>query len=502
MKKLILVCLVLAMLVSALSACGNDTVDPVTGTTADQGTTPSTEPEVTVALDEYGRPVVESSLPDDLDYNNEQINIMIRTSNKERFTGVEGKEATAIEQVIYARNEAVMDKLNVYLNFVPIEQSGSDTKNYDTTIQGYLAGTGEMDIVTSYAYYTPALAIVGCFTNLNNVNMIDMTSIVWNQTFQESVAYEGALYFNVGDFSYDYTRQIVATYFNKDLANNYFGSADLLYDMVKDNSWTMENAAAMLKDIHKDVNQDSIQDADDFYGFILGATSSPCEAMVTALGFNYTVKDNEGQYQLFQMDTGLTDKIDDLQAFIASEFCAPRSLWNWSGARDMFKKQSALFYVATLDMADQLADVDFDYGFLPLFKYNEAQENYCTGMGDSFSLQAIMSNCTDIERAGAVLQCLNEISYKSLTPEYFDILLKGRFADAPEDAEMLELLRSTVTLDFGRIYSGTLDRVTGNVWNNFVKIGGEYTKWYNEKSASTKELLVALQQVLKGTAQN
>ena len=492
MKKLTLLGIILVMLVSAVASCGTKKgpEDKTTDSAYETDFSEKTE-ETTEELDEYGRPILKSSLPDNLDYNNEQINLMVRSYCKDRFIGSNEANAIAIEQALYLRNKTVESKLNVSLNYINNSQEGSD----GTAIMGYRSGDGEVDIVLNYAYYTPQLAIAGCFANLNQIKMLDMSSIVWNQTFAEAVAYDGALYFNVGDFSLDYLRQHIAVFFNKNLANRYFGSVDMFYDMVQDGTWTLETAAAMLKDIHDDA--DGIQDADDFYGFMLGASSTPCDAMVTALGFNYTYKDSDNQYQLFRMDNDLSDKIDAIHRFISSEFCAPRSLWKWSTGSAMFQKQNVIFYVGTLDMADSFTNVDFDYGFLPLFKYDEAQEYYYTGVGDSYSLQCIMSNSPDLERSGAVLQCLNESSYASVTPEYFDLLLKGRIADSPEDAEMLDLIRNTATLDFGRVYSGVLDRVTGKVWGSFVNADSEYASAYSDYSGPIKELLANLQTTLK-----
>ncbi|MBE6633337.1 MAG: hypothetical protein E7620_03220 [Ruminococcaceae bacterium] len=496
MKKTILFLLILTMLVSCFASCGDEQGNQPNPYPNGQATNDQQATEPPVITDEFGRPVLETSLPE-LDYNNESVNIMIRTANQRHFLGDESVQATLLEQALFTRNEIVQDTLNVHLNYIPIEQTGSDTTFYDTTVQQAMSGAGEYDIVTSYAYYTPALGVAGCFANMNNVPMLDMNAICWNTTFAESVAYDGALYFNVGDFSLDYIRQLTCIFFNKQLAETHFGDANVFYDMVNDGSWTIENATAMLKDIYTDVNQNSISDEGDVYGFYVGATSGPCEALATCIGFNYTYKDSNGDYQIFEMDSALSDKIDAIHTFVAQEFCAPRSIWNWKKGRTAFIEQKALMVLQCFDVADAYVDVDFDYGFLPIFKYDEAQQDYYTGVGDSFSLQCIMVNTKDLSRTGAVLQCLNEVSYRKLTPEYFDILLKGRYADAPEDVEMLELLRRTATLDFGRIYSVCLSRITGNVWNNFTDTARDYSSWYSQNIGTYQENLRVLLEDLK-----
>ena len=197
------------------------------------------------------------------------------------------------------------------------------------------------------------------------------------------------------------------------------------------------------------------------------------------------------------MTSEVSDKIDAIHRFISQEFCAPRALWSWKNGRTMFRQQKTIFLVSALDQADMFADAEFDYGFLPAPKYSETQTTYYNSVGDAFSLQAIMVNAKDTERAGAVLQCLNEISYRDLTPEYFEVLLRGRYADSPEDASILNMLRNNAHTDFGRIYSICLDRIHGDVWNNFCDSARDYSKWYESDQETYRTLLTKLLQDLK-----
>ncbi len=501
MKKILILCLVLSMLLSTLAACKKNTNDPATDTGATEAPTGEVELDTgdqEPETDEWGRPVLESSLPDDLNYNNETVTIVVRSSRKDRFLGDSSKEANAIDQELFRRNAYVEEKLKIVLDYKVVEQKSSDTTTFDTAVKTFLTGNGDIDIITSYAYFVPNLAIAGCFKNLNDINMLDMTSIAWNANFAEAVAYDGALYFNVGDFSLDYLQQIVGIFFNKKLATDHFGSPDVLYDMVEDGTWTIDNVMTMLTDIYDDKNQNGQRDLEDLYGFTLGATSGPCEAFVTGLGFNYTVKNADGEYEMFEMSTGLSDMIDKIHLFLNSDYCAPRSIWSWANGKTSFSAQNTIFLSSSLEtLTSNYSDVDFDIGFLPSFKYRET-DGYKTAAGDSFSMQSIMANCKDPERAGAVLQCLNEVSYQDLTPAYFDVLLKVRLANDPRDAEMLQLMRDTVQLDFGRIYSAQLNRITGNVWSNFVNGNADYISWYRNHMETVRTKLDNLLLVLRG----
>ncbi len=503
MKQWICLCLALLLCLPFAASCGGKTPqggeNTKTSGESGQDSTPDSEPGTEVETDEYGREVLKSALPEDLKYDNEKVTVMVRSSQELWFVGSDDKKASAIQQALYTRDRRVEDRLNVKLVIKPVTQTGSDTKDYDQTVQAALNGAGEYDIITSYAFYTPTLAIGGCFADMNGVKNLHMDTLCWNRDFADSVAFDGALYFNVGDFSLDYLGKLTTIYFNKALATQYFDSSDVIYDMVNDGSWTLENVGALVKEIYTDVNSNNARDIDDFYGFTMNAASGPCESMVSGVGFSYTEKDADGNYTVFKMDTTLSDKIDAIHRFLNLEGCAPRAIWNWGKGCNAFIAQKTIFLSSAMDVSNSFLDVDFAYGFLPPMKYDEHQTRYYTGIGDSFSLQALMRNGADNERAGAVLQCLNETSYQLTTPEYFNVLLKGRYADEPNDVRMLELLRSTVLCDFGRIYSSRLSRITGGVWNNFCNPAANYSKWYEENSGTwAQNLKDLLEELRKG----
>lgn len=237
-----------------------------TATAGSPSTAPESENVTEIETDEYGREVLESALPENLRYDNDRITVMVRSSHEQWFVGVNDKKATAIQQALYARDRRVEDRLKVRLDIKPVTQTGSDTKNYDQTVRAALSGAGEYDIITSYAYFTPTLAISGCFADMNGIRNLHMDTLCWNSDFADSVVFDGALYFNVGDFSLDYLGKLTTIYFNKNLAARYFGSSDVIYDMVDDGSWTLGNVGALVKEIYTDLNSNGAQDMIGKYG--------------------------------------------------------------------------------------------------------------------------------------------------------------------------------------------------------------------------------------------
>ena len=122
--------------------------------------------------------------------------------------------------------------------------------------------------------------------------------------------------------------------------------------------------------------------------------------------------------------------------------------------------------------------VDWSYGIVPVPLYNEDQENYVTVMGNPFTLYAIGNGCSDPSRSTAVLEVLASEAYRRTTPAIFEVNMKLRYAKDNIDAQMFDIIRSTVSYDLGRIYSDDLlfmsempskAAVAGTSWNTALQ---------------------------------
>ena len=54
---------------------------------------------------------------------------------------------------------------------------------------------------------------------------------------------------------------------------------------------------------------------------------------------------------------------------------------------------------------------------------------------------------------GATLELMAAESYKQVTPTYYEVALKTKYADSPEDAKIYDLILNSVTISFGYCYS-------------------------------------------------
>ena len=122
-KKWIAVILCALMLLSAV-ACGKATEDPA-DTTAAQGdatsasvgdTTTAAPEETGPALDEWGREIIEDSVPKDLDFKGATLKILSRSDAKNRWRvdfyspEINGE---VLNDAVYNRNALIADRLNI-----------------------------------------------------------------------------------------------------------------------------------------------------------------------------------------------------------------------------------------------------------------------------------------------------------------------------------------------------------------------------------------------------
>lgn len=146
-----------------------------------------------------------------------------------------------------------------------------------------------------------------------------------------------------------------------------------------------------------------------------------------------------------------------------------------------------------------LVDMESNFGVLPYPLLNEAQKNYGTRVQDSLSLWSIPIDVRNTELSGAVLEALAAQSYRTVTPAYFDTALKNRYSRDTDTAEMVDLLKNSIYINFESLYN----EVIGNPWfvlrtlmpkksNNFASHWAGSEKTIQTKLADAVKLIEEL----------
>ena len=423
-----------------------------------------------------------------------------------------------IDNAIFSRNEVVMERLELQLNFHVVQSGNNVEKNYLDTIRNMVRNNmEEYDIITSHGYYGSALAAEGLYYNLNSGdrgNYLTLENPWYNQSFVQECTIAGMVPFVVGDLTVSATDRTVVTFFNQDLLESWDedfqnGKFDL-FEEVLDGNWTLERVQEMISGVYSDMDGQSGRTAGDLYGLIFNNGSMCVDAMLSAVGIRLTERDADGKISLAFGSRSAKDAYSRLYSFMYSGsdglFLGTPKDGNYYGSKtsyfsdDVFLEKRAMLSFGLLQSAKQFAkDPTLAYGILPLPKLNATQKNYATTPQDAYSVVSIPRNIGDrLERTTATLELLSWYSYRDVRPVYLDKAYKVRYASSVTTATLFDRILDSVTYDIGALYGGSLENPLHKLRNRIAGFNTEPSDnlnglWgaYGEQIGTKLEELVA-----------
>ena len=114
----------------------------------------------------------------------------------------------------------------------------------------------------------------------------------------------------------------------------------------------------------------------------------------------------------------------------------------------------------------ELRGSQYEYGVVPHPLFDEEQDNYLT-YTMRWELFYIPLNANS-ERSAIITDYLNYTTEKIVVPAYWETALNSREADAPDDSEMLHLVRDSLYYDFATFYTDEL----GGIYHGPTGKGG------------------------------
>ncbi len=478
MKKAALLFLALLLASANVVSCGADT----SGET-DTAAAPTAGETVTSAETETTRENYPDTLPA-LDLGGETIVIHARGDSlgevfSEELTG------EVVNDAVYNRNQLVEERLNVSIDVY----AADGWQNYNNTVaalRGSIsAADGAYDIISGWSARIPALSLEGLFRNLNDIQYLDFDMPWWNQSVTEELQIAGQLHFLTGDIAYTLLSTMCIYVFNQQVALDY--GIENLYDVVKENRWTIDYVHALISDMYVDLDGDGIRGVTDSYG-LLSSSLNDADGYMQGSRVSMVSRDDAGLPVLdvdMEYMTTLVEKVYEL-------------MWNNPGCSaitvdgtDLAPFAQNLSLLASTrvgNVVSSLVEMESDYGMLPYPKLNDAQKSYGTRVQDGVSLWSIPIDASAPASSGAVLEALAAQSYRTVTPAYFDVALKNRYSRDAETAEMVELIKDSILINFECLYNEAI----GYPW--FVlrtlmpeKSSGFASYWAsNEKTIQTK----------------
>jgi len=456
-KRFIALILTVLMLLPAIVACASDdagkpadSTPPAEGTQAPASTAPTaTEPDYKPQLPEVR-------------YDGEQLVIVHRSPDEtyyaEIYIQAEDITGDVLNDSVYRRNLAVEEKYGIDIVSV-IEASPHSAISIAAQAQ-----SDEYDVALPKMKSISSLITSGYLYNFHEMNYVDFTKPYWDSNFDNDITLYGKLYAMVSDISLMTligTRGII---FNRDLAKE--NNLEDPYDLVKNNQWTLDKMIEMSLAVSADLDGNQTFDDLDQYGLL--SEASNFRYMVIASGVDIFTRDADGNPVVGFMSEKAISVIEKLRSIYNDEThaIAYESLKNTAGAaaldgaywnygRKIFANGQILFVQNGASIINQITNFEMaeEYGIIPNPKYDSAQSRYYHAPDEETTVLVIPSANSDYDRLGILLEDMAYYSSQTILPSYYETVMKVRRAPVPEVAEMMDLIKNSISYNLGLVYS-------------------------------------------------
>ena len=476
MKKQFTAILALLMTASCFASCG-ETAGTETADTQNQNTqaTETTAP-AEIPLDQINRENAVLKMPE-VDFGGETINIL-HPGERVYAQDIVGDAAGDIVDIaVYERNLAIEELLGVTLNPIVFDENTQKTADHLASV--VLAAEDLYDLASTHQAYTVKYLSEGYFHNFIDDKYIDWEKPWWNLTYmQEMVVGNDSIYFLMGDISLMRMKSLGCIYYNKEIYKQLFGEGDELYDTVFDGKWTFDLFAQMTKDAYADLNGDGkVNDGDRFGAFTNNSKS--LEHFIYAMGVTCTTRDSDG-IPVLSMNTERTVAASEklLEFYHNNDGVKDTTDSTFADVNTDFANGEILFAPTWFRHADEFRDMKQDYGIIIRPKFDE-NDTYRTLLHDGTTVfcTPVTSQKTDI--VGAVCEAMAFYNYKDVTPSYYEVALKVKYARDEQTSQMLDLISETAYTDFGYVYSLLCSGLT--TYRDMVTSKSQFASWYAKK---------------------
>ncbi len=476
--------LVLAMLMlaaTAMTSCSESTENAET--TAGTATNTPVAGEETVVEEEETRPV--ANVPES---NFDGYTFTIHCSSNSEYGVIQNDFAAeeltgeAINDAKFNRNVAVGEKLNVKV--VTLEASAAGEGNgYNEITRDVTAGTASFDVATACGYSTSKLSMNNYLMDMAQVPYIDLEASWWDQVANKDLKVLDQLFYTTGDITISDNDATYCVMFNKNLITQY--DMENPYEMVENGTWTIDQFMSMAEAVSLDLNGDGIFDTNDRYGVLVW--DDTMMGVVNCSGEKCAVVNGEGLIELTLNTEKTMNILDKFLSFTQKKeiaYAYQRANWDDSLLVTMFSGDQSLFLTQLIQLVPKMREMDSDFGILPYFKYDEAQQNYYTTIGSWHSVFFCVPNGQkDVERTGIITEVLASESY-DLTEAYYDKTLKGKTTRDEESSAMLDIIFANRVYDLGWYFQ--FGGYNEGVMNQFRNYKNDFASAYKtaEKAAN------------------
>lgn len=465
-------CVLLALfsLLLTLAACGENTTEQPSATTAQ--TTGNQDPaQTTPTVDKNG--FLLDSLPESFDTKMETTKLLYwkdAENTEYKVDSLSGSDIIA--NSLFTRNAAVQRRMDVDLEFYPVSGNYNNASNFTTTLFTAVNAGTKYDIVSTYSMVQAICARDGLLADLTGT-YLDVTKPWWPTSITEGLKIGDALYFATGDASINTLYMMYCCYFNKSLLESYHPDLDI-YALVEDGNWTFDQMLELIQGVYSDGGDTGKDAKGDTFGVIGNTLYS--SAMIEAFGFR-EIENVDGSLAVSTQwaSEDVETAIVSIQNMFNSEFAISAET---ADVRDGFKTGRSMFAILYADQAAKRfsKEQNLSYGVVPLPKLNTQQASYITPVANPASFYGIAVNSEDVSFASAVLECWASEGYRQVSPTLFEKCFKLKYSADDKNALMYDYIRNGMQFSMARLFTLASNKEIVS-FTLAPKIDGELVNW-------------------------
>lgn len=465
MKKGMLCTLLIAALLTSMSACRNSSSPSSPDQTAN---TESQNTETAAVSDGF-------SLPD-TNWNGREFRVLGYEGNYPQYSTfeiyTEGETGEVVNDAIYRRNLTIEERYNVKISEVFSPDSNTNNADLSTVPalrKNALPGEDLYDLAFVTVSNIGLPAREHLLYDLNEVGYLNLEADWWNKEANDMISMTGKQFFASSDFSLrDKNRAYIGIY-NKDMVKRY--AFDDPVELVRNGKWTLDVLTAWAIDVSSDVNGNAEIDDNDQFG-ITADSFNAFQTFITACNNPILQKDGNDIPIVALNSDHMVNTIDKvLKLTTRKDVTIYCDEWQgkvdydfWSVSGTVFREGRSLFNTAfPHSLSNYSANSTCDYGILPFPKYDEEQKTYYTQADRYAMLFCIPTSNPEPDFAGFMLEALSHEATDTSLKAYYEISCKTKYTYDEDSAEMLDLIFSGIIYDTARMYA--INGLTDVIYN-------------------------------------
>ncbi len=474
-SRIIIALLTIAMILPLALSCA-ETNDPANN---DSQSASTTSPSGAVT-DPNGSPVTDattaeetlfapSDIPEDLKFSGQTIRFLYWEDVERDEFFVEDADGDSVNNAIFNRNERVQEQFEITLEFDGTLGNYNNQTNFvNTCINSTQSGSDAHDIFAGYSMTGATLMTQGVAQDMTDYSIMEFDKPWWPASLIEKATINDGIYFASGDISTMYLYMMYGCFFNKGMFTDVVGSPSTLYDLVYNGEWTLDKLIEFSTGVFSEQDGDNVASEGDRFGFV--TTNIHFDAFYTAADLCTVTTNNDGELVL--SDDLESQKTVDLLTKVCSFLHDSGDCWI-KNSNTIFSNEQALFTVDRVYLASgKLKESDFEFGILPVPKYDTDQAKYRTCMAFPFTTYVISTASRNSEATAATLELLAYQSHLLIAPALFEESMKIRYSDSGDDSMMYDIIRENVVIDLGRLLTTQVDNMSYNIFRNAVNDNG------------------------------